>query len=90
MRKSDFLIDKGNVNMKSKIIYPPKKIKNSNFTYSVPIEIISDVDGGLLKIKVLINNDYYNKVEEYKVNYKLLSKCTEIVWMKLLNQNLNN
>lgn len=81
------LIENGNVNKNSNIIYPPKKKKNIKFTYSVPVEIISNDEGGLIKIKVLINNDYYNKYEEYRVNYKLLSKCTEIVWKKLIDQN---
>lgn len=62
------LIENGNVNKKFKIIYQQKK--NFKFTYYVPVEIISNDEGGLIKIKVLINNDYYNKYEEYRVNFK--------------------
>ena len=43
------LIEKGFINKKSKIIYKPKK---KNFSYSIPVTVISSEQGGLIKIKI--------------------------------------
>ena len=77
------LIDNGRINNKSKIIYGPKTKKK---TYSVPIEIISNNCGGLIKIKIIGKNPYYKINKELRVNYKLLIKCSWTVWNKLLDK----
>ena len=44
------LVDDGLINSKNNIIYGPKTKKK---TYSVPVEIISNNSGGLIKIKII-------------------------------------
>ena len=77
------LVDDGHINSKNNIIYGPKTKKK---TYSVPVEIISNNSGGLIKIKIIGKNPYYNINKEFRVNYKLLSECSLTVWNKLLDK----
>ena len=77
------LIDNGIISNNSNIINKPK-IKHC--FYSIPVSIISANEGGLLKIKIEKDNKYYKFGEIYKVNYKLLKKCTDEVWNKLIGK----
>ena len=65
------IFEKGNINNKSKIIYPPrKKGKIKNLIYSIPIEIISEDNGGLIIVKIMSNNRHYTKNSNYRINFK--------------------
>ena len=55
-----------------------------NVSYSIPVTVVSSDQGGLIKIKIEKENIYYNYGELYRVNYKLLKKCNDKVWKKLI------
>ena len=79
-----FLIENGIVSKKSNLINKPKIKK---LTFSIPVTVVSSNEGGLIKIKIEKENKFYNYGEIYKVNYKLLKKCNDVVWNQFINYN---
>ena len=78
------LIENGIVSKKSNLINKPKIKK---LTFSIPVTVVSSNEGGLIKIKIEKENKFYNYGEIYKVNYKLLKKCNDVVWNQFINYN---
>jgi len=78
------LIENGFVSKKSNLINKPKIKK---LTFSIPVTVVSSNKGGLIKIKIEKENKFYNYGEIYKVNYKLLKKCNDVIWNQFINYN---
>ena len=67
------------------------KIKNKNLYGKINVTILSK-SGNNYKIKIVKDYDDLDLFEEdlYIVEYRLLSKCTEKLWLSLLKKDNNN
>ena len=70
------LIKNGNINNKTKIIYPPKTKKKINLIFSIPLSIESSDNGWFIKVKICFRGGFYDLNSIYHVDYKYIEKVS--------------